>query len=142
MGANLKESIRLTQITGDAVGHCEVARPPGDSNLVRVCKELRKCVETNFGRMPCRAAPFDWRGVGMKRKRMKGHVDKIIKPVVPSEPEKAQISVPDAEDLYREIRVENIVTDKRGEKAQLKEGAKVDVIVEADSSATTTKADT
>jgi hypothetical protein len=79
--------------------------------------------------------------MGKKRKKMKGHVDKIIKSVVPRAPETAQISVPEADDLYREIRVENVVIDEHGEKAQLKQGAEVDVIVEADSSATTGKPD-
>ena len=54
---------------------------------------------------------------------MRGKVEKIIPPIVPTEPEKAQISVDEAEDLYREIRVENVVTDDRGEKARLKQGA-------------------
>jgi hypothetical protein len=74
-----------------------------------------------------------------KRKRMQGTVQKVIKPALPSEPEKAQIDIHDAEDLYREIRIENVVTDENGEKAGLKPGAKVDVIVEADSSATIKK---
>ena len=55
---------------------------------------------------------------------------------MPTEPEKAQISVEEAEDLYREIRVENVVTDDKGEKARLKPGASVDVVVEAESDAT------
>jgi hypothetical protein len=42
-----------------------------------------------------------------KRKKMKGNVDKVIKPVIPSEPEKAQISIQGADDLYREIRIES-----------------------------------
>lgn len=72
-----------------------------------------------------------------KRKRLRGTVEKIIEPVIPSEPEKAQIGIDEADDLYREIRVENVVADEKGEKARLKPGAKVDVVVEADSSATT-----
>jgi hypothetical protein len=76
-----------------------------------------------------------------KRKKMKGHVDKIVKPIVPRAPEKAEISIPEAEDLYREIRIDNVVSDEQGEKAQLKEGSEVDVIVEADSNATTKKPD-
>ena len=67
---------------------------------------------------------------------MKGKVEKIIPPIMPTEPEKAQISVEEAEDLYREIRVENVVTDDKGEKARLKPGASVDVVVEAESDAT------
>jgi len=74
-----------------------------------------------------------------KRKRLQGTVQKVIKPAIPSEPEKAQIDIHEAEDLYREIRIENVVTGENGEKARLKPGAKVDVIVEADSSATIKK---
>ncbi len=74
-----------------------------------------------------------------KRQKLQGTVQKIIKPVVPSEPEKAQIDIEGGDDLYREIRIENVVTDESGEKARLKPGAQVDVIVEADSSATTKK---
>jgi hypothetical protein len=71
-----------------------------------------------------------------KRKKMRGKVEKIIPPIMPTEPEKAQISVDEAEGLYREIRVENVVTDDRGEKARLNQGASVDVVVEAESDAT------
>jgi molybdopterin-binding protein len=74
-----------------------------------------------------------------KRQKLQGTVQKIIKPAVPSEPEKAQIDIEGGDELYREIRIENVVTDENGEKARLKPGAQVDVIVEADSSATTKK---
>jgi molybdopterin-binding protein len=74
-----------------------------------------------------------------KRQKLQGTVQKIIKPAVPSEPEKAQIDIEGGDDLYREIRIENVVTDENGEKARLKPGVQVDVIVEADSSATTKK---
>jgi hypothetical protein len=77
--------------------------------------------------------------MGKKRRKMEGTVEKVIEPVVPSEPGKAQINIPEADDLYREIRVENVVTDTDGDQAHLKPGAEVDVIVEADSSATTKK---
>lgn len=74
--------------------------------------------------------------MGKKRKKLLGTVERVIKSVTPSEPEKAQIEIDGAEDLYKEIRIENVVTDERGEKARLKLGAQVDVIVEADSNAT------
>jgi hypothetical protein len=74
-----------------------------------------------------------------KRKRLQGKVQKIIKPVHPSLPEKAQIEIAEGDHLYREIRVDNEVVDEHGEKAGLKPGAEVDVIVEADSSATIKK---
>ena len=71
-----------------------------------------------------------------KRKKLHGTVEKIIKPLAPSQPEKAQIGIDGADDLYREIRVENVVTDESGRKDRLKTGAKVDVIVEADAEST------
>ena len=77
----------------------------------------------------------------MKKKRMRGSVQKVIKPVIPDEPEKAQISIEEGDDLYREIRVENVVTDDKGNKARLKTGAAVDVVIEADTDATIKKPD-
>ena len=57
----------------------------------------------------------------------------------PNQPEKAEISIHKAEDLYREIRVDNELVDEDGKTAALKPGAEVDVIVEADSDATPKK---
>jgi len=77
--------------------------------------------------------------MGKKRKKLHGTVDKIIKPVVPSQPEKAQIDIEGADDLYREIRIENTLTDEHGEEVRLKQGAQVDVSIEADRDATLKK---
>jgi len=77
--------------------------------------------------------------MGKKRKKLPGTVEKVIEPIHPSEPEKVQIGIQGAEDLYREIRVENTVSDEKGEEGRLKPGAHVDVIVEADSDATLKK---
>ena len=75
-----------------------------------------------------------------KRKRkMRGKVQKVIEPALPSEPEKAQIGIEEADELYREIRVENV--DEKGKNARLKVGADVDVVIEADTDATTKKPD-
>lgn len=68
-------------------------------------------------------------------------VRKIIKPIVPGQPEKAEIAVHDADDLYKEIRIENTLEDSKGVKVKLKPGAEVDVIVEADAKDTTPKND-
>ena len=76
-----------------------------------------------------------------KRKRLRGTVEKVIKPTVAGEPEKAQIGIEKADDLYREIRVENVLTDENGDQVRLKPRAEVDVIVEADTDATTKKPD-
>jgi hypothetical protein len=61
-------------------------------------------------------------------------------PLDPSQPEKAQIDIQGADHLYGEIRIDSEMTDEKGDKAQLKEGAEVEVIVEAGSSATLKKA--
>jgi hypothetical protein len=72
-----------------------------------------------------------------KRKKFHGTVERLIKPTFPGEPEKAQIGIEEADDLYREIRVENALTDENDEKVRLKSGADVDIILEADTDATT-----
>jgi hypothetical protein len=74
--------------------------------------------------------------MGRKRKRLRGRVQKIIKPSIPSDPEKVQIGIDNADELYREIRIKNELADEKGEKVRLKPGAEVDITVEADSSAT------
>ena len=60
-----------------------------------------------------------------------GTVEKIIKSPHPSDPEKAQIAVEGADELYKEIRIVNNLTDENGDEVRLKQGAKVEVTVEA-----------
>lgn len=61
-----------------------------------------------------------------------GTVEEIITSRVSSEPEKAQISIGGAEDLYKELRIENTLTDERGTGVHLKQGDAVGVIIEAE----------
>jgi hypothetical protein len=68
-----------------------------------------------------------------KRKKLRGSVQKVIKAVA-GQSEKAQIDVHEADDLYREIRVENVLTDDHGNTARLRPGEEVEVTVEADGS--------
>ena len=68
-----------------------------------------------------------------------GTVDKIIKPIVPSLPEKAQIAIEGAEELYREVRVENTLHDEEGNPVKLKLDAEVEVTIEAPPEATSKK---
>jgi uncharacterized protein YfaS (alpha-2-macroglobulin family) len=69
-----------------------------------------------------------------------GTVEKIIKSPHPSEPEKAQIAVEGADELYKEIRIVNNLTDENGDEVRLKQGAKVEVTVEAGPEAVISKA--
>ena len=66
-------------------------------------------------------------------------VEKIIKSQAQGEPEKAQISVEGADHLYRELRIENSLTDANGEEVKLKPGAEVDVRIDAPPEATVGK---
>jgi hypothetical protein len=68
-----------------------------------------------------------------------GTVEKVIKSPDPNEPDKAQISVEGADELYREIRIDNTLQNEKGEDVVLKVGAQVDVTVEAPANATTQK---
>jgi hypothetical protein len=63
---------------------------------------------------------------------MPGTVNKIIPPR-PSQPEKAQIAVDDADRGHRDVRIENSLTDKNGDDVKLKKGAHVEVTVAAKS---------
>jgi hypothetical protein len=71
-----------------------------------------------------------------------GTVRKVIKPIIPSEPEKAEIEVHGADELYKEIRIENTLVDSEGNKVKLKPNAPVDVTVEADEKDTVPDTDT
>jgi hypothetical protein len=68
-----------------------------------------------------------------------GTVEKIVKSPYPSEPEKAQIAIEGADHLYKEIRIENTLKDENGNEVRLKQGAEVEVTVEAEKEATTHK---
>jgi len=70
---------------------------------------------------------------------LQGKVEKIVPGLHPSQPEKAQIEVEGADHLYREIRVENTLTDGSGREVKMKPGAHVDVTIEADPAETTPK---
>jgi hypothetical protein len=71
-----------------------------------------------------------------------GTVEKIIPPGPPENPEKAQIAIDGADTLYREIRIENSLTNSNGDKVRLKKGAEVEVTVEAQPGGTVPKTDT
>lgn len=81
---------------------------------------------------------------GKKKKastKLPGTVQKVIKPHPgSSEPEKAQIAVHGADELYRELRVPNKLTDEEGNKVKLEKGAEVEVKIETDQIAENTPA--
>jgi len=66
-------------------------------------------------------------------------VKNILPSFDPREPDKAEIHVDDAEPLYQELRVPNLLEDGEGNEVQLKKGAKVKIQIEADKRDTTCK---
>jgi hypothetical protein len=62
---------------------------------------------------------------------MPGIVKKIIPSPRTSLPEKAQIAVAGATRPYRDLRVENTLTDEHGDDVRLKKGAHVEITVTA-----------
>jgi hypothetical protein len=63
---------------------------------------------------------------------MSGTVRKIIPARHRSKPEKIQIAVDLPESRYREIRIENSLTDEHGDEVRLKKGDQVQVTVTDD----------
>jgi hypothetical protein len=72
-------------------------------------------------------------------KTLRAVVKKIVKPVHPDQQEMVEIAIPAADDLFREIRIENTLTDPDGQAVALKSGARVDVTFEADATDTVKK---
>lgn len=68
-----------------------------------------------------------------------GRVVKVIQSPDPVEPEKAEIEVKGADPLYSELRLENALEDEDGKKVKLKQGAHVEITIEADPKETVAK---
>jgi hypothetical protein len=62
---------------------------------------------------------------------MPGTVEKIITSPRPNLPEKAQIAIDGADQQYKNLRIENTLTDENGDDVTLKKGAHVDLTVAA-----------
>ena len=62
---------------------------------------------------------------------LSGTVNKIIASLRTIQPEKAQIAVTGADDRYRDLRIENTLTDRNGNEVSLKKGAHIEVTVTA-----------
>lgn len=65
-------------------------------------------------------------------KTVPGVVNKLVKPSFADQPEKVEISINGAEDLFREIRIENKFNGVDGGPVALTNGAHVDVTFEAE----------
>jgi hypothetical protein len=61
-----------------------------------------------------------------------GTVDNVIPSTRPSQPEQAQITVDGPDLRYRDLRIENTLTNEHGDAVKLKKGAHVEVTVAAE----------
>jgi len=68
---------------------------------------------------------------GQARATLPGTVNKIIASLRTIQPEQAQIAVAGAHGRYRDLRIENTLTDGNGNEVSLKKGAHVEITVTA-----------
>jgi hypothetical protein len=86
--------------------------------------------------MPRKTRPSDGRGSILSIHgatpvvTLRGIVEKILPALGATEPEKVQIMIDGADDLYREIRFNNTKQDGNGLNVILRQGAKVKVTIE------------
>lgn len=130
---------RCVRRAEDIVGLQNVFRPGRGSVDERKIKLLWR--RSAGARVSLSAGEFRGALMTKKRKKLHGTVQRVIKPAFSHEKEKAEIGIEEADELYRELRVENVLTDAEGNQVSLKQGAEVDVVVEADSDATLKKPD-
>jgi hypothetical protein len=100
----------------------EMARP----RMAKSARIMKRNLDT--GRIPERASTI-----------MRGTVDKIIPSRSRKQPEKAQIAVERGTRRYRNLRIENTLTDENGDEVKLKKGAHVEVTVAAAGKTSTAK---
>jgi hypothetical protein len=65
-------------------------------------------------------------------KTVRGVVSKLLAPAYPTQPERMEISTPEADDLFREIRIANDFSSPDGEVVGLQAGTQLEITFEAD----------
>jgi hypothetical protein len=101
-----------------------------DATVARVQKEMAKPRITKSARI----AQLNLDAARISEQpstTLPGTVDKIIPSPFPGQPQKAQIGVGAADHGYRDLRIENALTDEHGDDVRPKKGAHVDVTVTA-----------
>src|SRR5579862_2649658 len=113
-----KKAKKATKISGDATRAAvrqEMAKP----RMTRSARIVERNLDTT--RVPEQPSAS-----------MPGTVNKIIPPRR-SRPERAQIKVDRTDHRYRDLQIENSLTDENGDEVRLKKGAHVEVTVAAKS---------
>jgi uncharacterized protein YfaS (alpha-2-macroglobulin family) len=108
--------------------HKKAKKEPGNATRASVMKEMAKPRMARSARIA--ELNLDTARIPEQPSTtMSGIVDKIIPSTPPSQPEKAQIAVDGADHGYRDLRIENTLTDEHGDDVRLKKGAHVEVTV-------------
>jgi hypothetical protein len=106
--------------------HKKVKKQLGDATRASVKKEMarpRMARSARIAELKLDAARIPER----PSITMSGTVDKIIASPRPSQPEQANIIVDAPDKRYRDLRIENTLTDEHGDDVSLKKGAHVEV---------------
>jgi hypothetical protein len=90
-------------------------------------RELYELVARKERRFPAHEA-----GARRPWKTVPAVAKQIIKPRFPHQAEKVEISISEADELFREIRIENSFSDHTGQTLGLVAGADLDITFEAD----------
>jgi len=108
----------------------KINKKPGNSTRISVEKEMAKPRMARSARI-AELNRDTARIPEQPSVSMPGTVDKLIPSPGPSQPEEAQIAVDGPDHRYRDLRIENALTNEHGEDVKLKKGAHVEVTVTA-----------
>ena len=109
------------------------ARIQEEKDYVRfeaLMRELNELVGRKERRFPQHSVKGEWQGKRPWR-TVPGVVQKIVKGVYSEQVEKVEIAIPEADDLFREIRIENKLTGVDGQPVALTTGAQLEITFEA-----------
>lgn len=98
-------------------------------------QELKQLIARKEGRLGRRTDVSDSRHARPWR-TVPAVVKKVLPPVYPEQLEKVEIRISTADELYREIRLENRLSDVDGRPVAMQTGASVDVTIEVNSNDT------
>jgi hypothetical protein len=94
------------------------------STFAALLRELNDLVRRKERRFPQHDGNHAW-SHDRPWKTVPAVVQKIIKSVYPDQMEKIEISIPSADALFREVRIENSLSDVDGQPVELKSGVRL-----------------
>jgi hypothetical protein len=112
------------------MSHKKARKEPVDATRESVKQEMAKPRMARSARIAELNADSE-RVLEQPSTTLPGTVEKIIPSPAPMKPEKAQIAVEGQGKRYRNLRIENVLTDEHGDDVSLKKGSHVDVTVTA-----------